>query len=159
LIMGNLGVLGEEDKRALSSRGREFVLAFWEFAAFIANSLIFLLIGITVAGIRFDRLGWVAFATAIGLVLVGRAASVYPLCLPFIRSRWAIPLRDQHVLWWGGLRGALALALVLSLPPSLPKRDDIVIATFAVVVFSVVVQGLTMPWLLRRLGFRTGAPT
>jgi CPA1 family monovalent cation:H+ antiporter len=54
------------------------------------------------------------------------------------------------VLWWGGLRGALGLALALSLPPSLTFRNEILVATFAVVVFSVIVQGLTMPWLLRR---------
>ncbi len=59
---------------------------------------------------------------------------------------------EQHVLWWGGLRGALALALTLSLPSSVPLRDDIVIVTFGVVAFSVLAQGLTMPLLLRRLG-------
>ena len=90
---------------------------------------------------------------AVSLVLIGRALSVYPLCLPFIRSRWAIPLSEQHVLWWGGLRGALALALALALPPSLDMRNEIVVATFGVVVFSVVAQGLTMPLLLRMLGF------
>jgi CPA1 family monovalent cation:H+ antiporter len=57
------------------------------------------------------------------------------------------------VLWWGGLRGALGLALALSLPESLPLRDVMVVATFAVVAFSIVVQGLTMPLLLRALGF------
>jgi CPA1 family monovalent cation:H+ antiporter len=153
LVMGNLGVLGEPNEKLLSSRGREFVLAFWEFAAFIANSLIFLLIGVTVAGIRFERLGWKALLIAVGLVLIGRALSVYPLCLPFIRSRWAIPASEQHVLWWGGLRGALALALALALPPSLVMRNEIVVATFGVVAFSVIVQGLTMPLLLRMLGF------
>jgi CPA1 family monovalent cation:H+ antiporter len=153
LLMGNLGVLGEPNEKLLSSRGREFVLAFWEFAAFIANSLIFLLIGVTVAGIRFDGLGWKALLVAVGLVLIGRALSVYPLCLPFVRSRWAIPASEQHVLWWGGLRGALALALALALPPSLAMRNEIVVATFGVVAFSVIVQGLTMPLLLRMLGF------
>jgi CPA1 family monovalent cation:H+ antiporter len=57
------------------------------------------------------------------------------------------------VLWWGGLRGALALALALSLPATLPMRDMIVVATFGSVAFSIVVQGLTMPLLLRALGF------
>jgi CPA1 family monovalent cation:H+ antiporter len=152
LLMGNLGILGEPDERVLSSRGRDFVLAFWEFAAFIANSLVFLLIGVTVARIRFDGLGWKVLLIAIGLVLVGRALSVYPLCLPFMLSRWAVPAREQHVLWWGGLRGALALALALALPPSLAMRNEIIIATFGVVAFSVVVQGLTMPHLMRMLG-------
>jgi monovalent cation:H+ antiporter, CPA1 family len=62
-------------------------------------------------------------------------------------------MAEQHVLWWGGLRGALALALALSLPHTVTLRDEIVVATFGVVVFSIVIQGLTMPPLLRRLGF------
>jgi hypothetical protein len=55
--------------------------------------------------------------------------------------------------WASCLRGAQGLALALSLPAALPLRDEIVVVTFAVVAFSIVVQGLTMPWLLRRLGF------
>jgi len=153
LLMGNLGFSGAPEGNLLSSRGREFVMAFWEFAAFIANSLIFLLIGVTVAGIPFSRLGLTALVVAIALVLIGRALSVYPLCMIFRGSRWTIPIREQHILWWGGLRGALALALALSLPPSLEWRNEIVVAAFGVVVFSVVVQGLTMPPLLRMFGF------
>jgi CPA1 family monovalent cation:H+ antiporter len=65
-------------------------------------------------------------------------------------------MRTQHILWWGGLRGALALALALALPPSLPLRDEILVAAFGVVVFSVLAQGLTMPMLLRKLGFLPG---
>jgi CPA1 family monovalent cation:H+ antiporter len=60
-------------------------------------------------------------------------------------------LVEQHVLFWGGLRGALGLALALSLPDSLPMRGTVVIATFGVVTFSVIVQGLTMPALLQRV--------
>jgi hypothetical protein len=84
-----------------------------------------------------------------------RVFTVYPLCLLFRRSAWAIPMREQHILWWSGLRGALALALALALPPSFPLHDEILIAAFGVVVFSVVAQGLTKPLLLRRLGFLT----
>ena len=92
-----------------------------------------------------------ALLLAIGLVLAGRAFTVYPICLFFRPSTWAIPLREQHVLWWGGLRGALALALALALPPSFPLFNEILVTAFGVVVFSVVVQGLTMPLLLRKL--------
>jgi CPA1 family monovalent cation:H+ antiporter len=133
--------------------GREFVLALWEFVAFIANSLVFLLIGLTIAGIPFSRLGTAAIVVVIVLVLLGRAVMVYPLCLLFNRSRWAISIGTQLILWWGGLRGALALALALSLPLSLAFRSEILVAAFGAVVFSVVVQGLTMPLLLRKLAF------
>ncbi len=149
LLIGNVAALREGN--AFSAQEREFVIGFWEFAAFIANSLVFLLIGVTVAQIPFAGLGWAALVAAIGLVLLGRLLAVYPLCLFFARSRWAIALKMQHVLWWGGLRGALALALALSLPPGLPYAYEIRIATFGVVVFSVMLQGLTMPLLLRKL--------
>ena len=146
-------MLAPDESSRISSRGREFALALWEFIAFFANSLVFLLIGLTVPRIPFAWLGVVPILTAILLVLAGRALTVYPLCLLFRRSHWAIPPPMQHILWWGGLRGALGLALALSLPASLPMRDEILILTFAVVVFSVVLQGLTMPWLLRKQGF------
>jgi len=81
LLMGNLGVLIEDEGRAaLSSQGREFVIAFWEFAAFIANSLVFLLIGLRVAGMAFADVGWAIVPVATLLVLAGRAVTVYPLC-------------------------------------------------------------------------------
>jgi len=148
LVMGNLGLLRPEDTRHLSEAGRAAVGVLWAFAAFLANSLVFLLIGLAVADMSLVRLGAGPLAVVVGLVLAGRALSVYPVCALFAASRWAVPMRAQHVLWWGGLRGALALALALALPPDLPRRDDILVATFAVVVFSVVVQGLTMrPWM------------
>jgi CPA1 family monovalent cation:H+ antiporter len=149
LLMGNVGILAENERGTMSQRGREFVLALWDFIAFIANSIIFLLIGANVAGIPFSRLGASALAIILGLVLFGRALTVYPLCLCFARSRWAVGLGAQHILWWGGLRGALGLALALSLPDSIDFRNEILVATFSVVAFSVVVQGLTMPILLR----------
>ncbi|MGO9391185.1 cation:proton antiporter [Rhodoblastus sp.] len=155
LLMGNLGVLRHEVDNSLSSEGRTYAIALWDFAAFIANSLIFLLIGLRVAAIPFEGIGAEAVLVAIALVLAGRALAVYPLCLIFRSSDVAIPMPEQHVLWWGGLRGALALALALSLPLTFPYHDEILVAAFAVVVFSVVAQGLTMPLLLRRLGFLT----
>jgi CPA1 family monovalent cation:H+ antiporter len=152
LLIGNLAILPDGEASAIALEGREFVLDLWEFIAFLANSLVFLLIGLTVAGIPMPGSGLLRLACIICFVLVARAITVYPLCVAFAWSRWNIPLRAQHVLWWGGLRGALALALALSLPDQVPMRDDILIAAFAVVVFSVIVQGLTMPWLLRRAG-------
>lgn len=153
LMMGNLGLLSESEGGYISRRGREFVLSFWDFAAFLANSVVFLLIGVDVASTPFAAIGPGPLAAAIAIVLVARAVTVYPLSSLFLRSRWKVSLREQHVLWWGGLRGALAAALALSLPLDLPRRDDIVALTFGVVAFSIVVQGLTMPLLLRALGF------
>jgi len=152
LLMGNVGVLNARKENRLALDAPDFVVGFWDFAAFIANSLIFLLMGVTLAAIPFQSLGTATLLLIVALVALGRALSVYPLCLIFARSRWAIPMRQQHVLWWGGLRGALGLALALALPPALAFRNEIVVATFGAVAFSVLVQGLTMAPFLKLLG-------
>jgi CPA1 family monovalent cation:H+ antiporter len=135
----------------LSDTGRQALEPFWEYVAFIANSLIFLLIGAQEAQQHFRGL-WLPVLAAIVLVTLGRAAAVYPLCAVFARSRLKVERRHQHILFWGGLRGALALALALALPETLPQHDTIVTITFAVVAFSVFAQGLTITPLLHRLG-------
>jgi CPA1 family monovalent cation:H+ antiporter len=146
LMFGNFSAVG-----SISDRGREAVQAFWDYAAFVANSLVFLLIGMHEARQNF-RAVWIPAGIAILVVTLSRAAAIYPCCLLFKWSRVRVTLRHQHVLFWGGLRGALALALALALPAEMPGREDIITISFAVVAFSVFVQGLTMAPLLRRMG-------
>lgn len=146
LMLGSVDSLGK-----ISSRGRDAVEAFWEYAAFVANSLIFLLIGMHEAHQNFAAV-WTAALAAIALVIAGRALAIYPTCFLFSKSALRVTLAHQHVLFWGGLRGALALALALGLPAEMPRRDDIITITFAVVAFSMFVQGLTMTPFLRRVG-------
>jgi CPA1 family monovalent cation:H+ antiporter len=146
-MVGNLGSAG-----AISDSGRPHVLAAWEFFAFVANSFVFLLIGIQLVGVPISSLGWLTAAIAILLVLVGRAIAVYPLATMFRPTKLAVPWSFQNVLFWGGLRGALALALALTVPASVPERGPIILSAFVVVAFSIFVQGLTMPWLVERLG-------
>ena len=136
---------------AITDKGRAELLSFWEYVAFAANSLIFLLIGARLTHQHFGEV-WLPLVVIIFLVLVGRAAAVYLCCLPFVRSSLRVDRSHQHILVWGGLRGALALALVFGLPPHIPRRDAVVSIVFGIVAFSVLVQGLTMPWLLQRLG-------
>jgi CPA1 family monovalent cation:H+ antiporter len=145
LVVGNFRSSG-----SISAAGRQALGPFWEYLAFVANSLIFLLIGAQEAQQHFQGL-WAPVLVAVALVTLGRAAAIYPLCALFSRSPLKVDMRHQHVLFWGGLRGALALALSLSLPEELPRRDLIVVITFAVVAFSVFAQGLTITPLLRRL--------
>jgi CPA1 family monovalent cation:H+ antiporter len=145
LILGNIATNG-----TLTHRGKEAVQSFWEFAAFVANSIIFLLIGMQDASHNFSVV-WFAATIAIIFVTLGRAAAIYPLCALFSGSRLKVSSAHQHVLFWGGLRGALALALVLGLPQTIPGRNAIVRVAFAVVAFSIFVQGLTIAPLLRRL--------
>ena len=146
LIVGNIGPLG-----AISPKGREAVESFWEYAAFVVNSLIFILIGIREAAQSFREVAW-PIVFAIALVTLGRAVAIYPLCALFRNSNRRVSAQHQHVLFWGGLRGALALALALGLPEAMPLREEILAVTFGVVAFSLFAQGLTMTPLLRRVG-------
>lgn len=152
LVMGNAGWIG-----AFSVRGKDAVEAFWEYAAFVANSLVFLLIGMHEAHQNFAAV-WTSALAAIAFVLVGRTLAIYPTCLLFSKSALRVTATHQHVLFWGGLRGALALALALGLPAQMPQRDHIITVTFAVVAFSILVQGLTMTPFLRRVGELPGRP-
>ncbi len=146
LIVGNVGWRGP-----ISDEARRPVLAFWDYAAFLANSVVFILIGAHTSH-HLAQLFTPVSALAIVLVIVAQASAVYPLCALFIRSGQRVSLRFQHVLVWGGLRGALSLALALSLPDTLPEKGPILLAAFTVVVFSLFVQGLTMAPFIRRLG-------
>lgn len=146
LMVGNLGWMG-----AISDTGRPHVLAAWDYFAFLANSFVFLLIGINEANVPLNVLGWAEAGIAILLVLIGRLITVYPIVGAFGATRLALPLKYQHVLFWGGLRGALALALALAVPDSVPEKMRILVSAFVVVAFSVFVQGLTVPWLVRKM--------
>lgn len=144
IIVGNQGW-----RRAISQSGRPHVLNFWEFAAFLANSLLFLLIGSHEAHQPIALFSG-ALAVVIPLTLLGRALAVYPLTLAFRATRLRLPGTYQHVLVWGGLRGAIALALALAVPASVPEQGQIVVLAFGVVAFSILAQGLSIPPILRR---------
>ncbi len=144
LVLGDKGAT-----RYISDSHREGIQAFWDYAAFVANSLVFLLIGIRVERVHLSG-GWIPVVVAILLVVCSRAIAVYPCCRLFSRSRLRVSVRHQHILFWGGLRGALALALALSLPGEVPQREAVISISFAVVAFSIFVQGLTMEPLLRK---------
>lgn len=150
LIAANLGTAARSGANDGLASDHGYIAEFWDLAAFVANAALFLLIGLEMPAIDFGALGAVGIGAAVALVLAGRAAAVYPIGLAAHATRWRIPAVDLHVLWWGGLRGVLGIALALSLPPGTNHRPQIIIATFAVVAFSVLVQGGTMPWVLRR---------
>jgi len=146
LMVGNLGPMG-----VVSDRGRAYLHDFWNYVAFLANSIVFLLIGTNGAGLPLPLFIGAA-AVAVVLMLIGRALAIYPLSLLVRGSKVAVSAGYQHILFWGGLRGALALALALALPPQIMERREIIVVAFAVVAFSIFVQGLSMPWLIHRLG-------
>jgi CPA1 family monovalent cation:H+ antiporter len=146
LVMGKVKLFG-----AISDRGKEAVHAFWEYAAFVANSLVFLLIGMHEVRQNFAAI-WLSAVIAIAVVTGSRAVAIYSCCFLFSRSSLRVTMKHQSILLWGGLRGAVALALALGLPPEIPHREQIVTISFAVVAFSVFGQGLTMAPFLRRVG-------
>ncbi len=145
LVIGNFAT-----KTGMSARTLTALRSFWEYASFIINSLVFLLIGLEV------RLGglvraWKPILIAVAAIFLGRILSVYTV-VP-LSNLFSTPISFvwQHVLVWGGLRGALSLALALSLDSAFPYRDEILNLTFGVVVFSILVQGLSIKPLLRKL--------
>lgn len=127
----------------------------WEYAAFVANSLIFLLIGLRIDLSLIVDHAWLVLL-AFAIVVVARAVTVYGYgALSRVAGR-RLPFSWQHVLVWGGLRGTIALALVLNVPADVPGRETLQVVTFGVVLLSLVGQGLTMPVLVRRLGLAGG---
>ena len=147
LILGNFG-----SRIGMNPRTRLIVTEFWNFLAFFVNSIVFLLIG---DQIRFatviDNL-W-PIAVLIGAVILTRAIAIFGLGgLSNWVAKSEIPLPEQLVLWWGGLRGSVSIALALSLALALPEREEAIALVFGVVLFTLLVQGLTTKPLLDKLG-------
>lgn len=144
-------VMSQMQDGRITARGQEAVQAFWEYTAFVANSMIFLLIGMHEASQNFVAV-WRPAIIAIPLVTLGRAVAIYPCCSVFARTSLRIVSRHRHILFWGGLRGAVALALALGLPSYVPQREGIIAVSFGVVAFSIFVQGLTIAPFGRKMG-------
>lgn len=147
LILGNFG-----SRIGMNPRTRLIVSEFWEFVAFFVNSIVFLLIGDQIEyTVLADNI--VLIVVAIGMVIITRGISVYGLsALSNLVANSNIAWREQTLLWWGGLRGSVSIALVLSVPVVLPGRDEITAVVFGVVLFTLLVQGLTTQSMLQILG-------
>ncbi|AFY38093.1 sodium/proton antiporter, CPA1 family [[Leptolyngbya] sp. PCC 7376] len=146
MILGNFG-----SNIGMNPRTRLVVSEFWEFLAFFVNSIVFLLIGDQV---NFASLGESLdlIFVAIASVLVTRAISVFGL--GWISNRFSkdpLSLSEQVVLWWGGLRGSVSIAVALSVPVVLGDRQEIINIIFGVVLFTLLVQGLTTQFVLEKL--------
>ena len=151
IINGNLG------PRGMSPTTRIVLFNFWEYLAFIANSLVFLMIGLEV-NIRQIAIHLGPIVIAVLAVIVSRALVVYGLTWLTNRRPPTLSLAFRHVLFWGGLRGAIGLALALSLPAALPDRELLRVMAFGVVLFTLLGQGTTMSPLLRKLGLVERGP-
>jgi monovalent cation:H+ antiporter, CPA1 family len=152
LVVGNYG-----RKIGMSATTQVAVNSFWEYAAFVVNSLVFLLTGLemqlSVITHNLSSIGWAVLS-----ILAARMVSVYGL-IPLLRKLTIpIPLKWQHILFWGGLRGSLSIALVLSLPRDLPGREQLIVMVFGTVMFSLLGQGLTIGPLLSKLKLTRHTP-
>jgi CPA1 family monovalent cation:H+ antiporter len=150
-------VIGNHGRRVgISRQSAQTLDTVWEFVAFLLTALAFMIVGlsISVPGL-IDGLPWIAWGV-IG-VLAGRAVVVYGLLGGALwvgrRTSWADKEAHPgwlHVLYWSGLRGAVAVAMALSLPTSVPERQLLLEITFGIVLFTLVVQGMTIEPLVRR---------
>jgi len=162
------GTFGAVARDGLTRRAIAAIDVVWEFAAFLLTAAVFLLVGVSIAPgslvIAAGAIGW-----GIAAILIARAAVVYGLIgggsavlrrLGSNRGRPAapadaVPRAWLHVLVWAGLRGAVSVALALSLPAGLVHRDVIQGVTFGIVLFTLIVQGSTAGWVVRRSGAAT----
>jgi len=131
---------------------------FWEYLVFLANSLIFLLIGLEVSVLALSN-AWQSVLWAIFAVLVARALAVYGLNGLLQPMTERVPMSWLHAWNWSGLRGAIAVALVLSLPEEISEyRELMILMVFGIVLFSLLIQNATLQGLLRRLGLENKSP-
>ena len=137
LMLGNQG-----RAYAMSDQTRHYVDLFWELIDEILNAILFVLIGLEVVIIAFSVNLFIAAALAIVIALVARFI-VVGLTTKTFNQQLELPKGAWKVLTWGGLRGGISVALVLQLPSG-PERDVLLALTYAIVIFSILVQGLTI---------------
>ncbi len=146
LILGNFG-----SRIGMNPRTRLSVSEFWEFLAFFVNSIVFLLIG---DQIDFPSLlnSWNLILIAIISLVASRFIGVFLLCsISNLITIDNITWQEQLILWWGGLRGSVSVALALSVPVILSERSQVIETVFGVVLFTLLVQGLTTKPFLEKL--------
>lgn len=150
VVVAGLVIGNTELARSVSASNRITVLSFWEYAGFGVNTFIFLLIGLE---IKLETLDQTLLAVLLAVLAyqIGRFLAVYPLLALLRLFDRPIPLRWQHVLFLGNIKGSLSMALALSLPAGLPERGMLIALVFGAVLLSLVGQGVSLPWLVRRL--------
>ncbi len=143
-------LMNKAHEKFIPAKDREFIHYWWEVISFFANAMIFILLGVTITLSMFEE-RWLAMLIAIGAVLLTRAIAVFSLLPIFtFKSKNQASNPTQKILFWGGTRGAVTVALALSLPVELDAWWTIQSMAFGVVLFTLFVQAPTVPNLLRQ---------
>ncbi|PKQ69279.1 cation:proton antiporter [Raineya orbicola] len=135
-------------KEAMSQTTRDYVHKFWEMIDVLLNAVLFLIMGFEIIIIQFDWHYLYASVMVIPIMLLGRYLAI-TLPKPFFRRRLNTDIRTDFVLTWGGLRGGISIAMALSLA-GIPNYQFIVFVTYALVMFSIIGQGLTIERFVRK---------
>ena len=149
LMIGNYG-----RRLSMSEKTTETVETFFESIGFLINSLLFILIGLELREVP-GNIMWMTVFVAIAAMLIGRAAVSYSFYWLLNQVGTRRPKKWKHILFWGGLRGSIPIALLLQLPNEgvlITWRPVLLVAGFGCVFFSLVVQGITMKPLMRKIG-------
>jgi monovalent cation:H+ antiporter, CPA1 family len=150
-------VFGSYGPAHLTDFGRETVHTIWGVIAFLANSLLFLIIGLEVpAALLLHH--WLLIAVVIGAAFAVRVAIVYAFTSPWRTRTDLLPRAWRYPLIWGGLRGGVAIALALDLDRAIPGREAILASAFGLVVFTLLVQGLSIRPVMRWAGILPAKP-
>ena len=150
MVVAGLLVGDKTRHRSMSEVSEDYVDKFWEMIDGILNALLFALMGVELLLIKFQVTQWTIYLLVILLVLLARYLAIL---IPFTLARRWLDLDNKApiMLTWGGLRGGLSIAMALSISNEVVHKDMIVTLTYAVVLFSVIGQGLTLEGLIRRL--------
>lgn len=147
-VMASGLLMNKAHEKFIPVEDRNYIHYWWEVISFFANAMIFILLGVTITLSMFEE-RWLAMLIAIGAVLLTRAVAVFSLLPIFtIKSNNQVSFSNQKILFWGGTRGAVTVALALSLPVELDAWWTIQSMAFGVVLFTLFVQAPTVPRLL-----------
>lgn len=157
IVMWNYG------RFKLSAETRHLMSEYWEFFAFVANSMVFLLVGVTIINldIQFKEL-WIPVVASVIVVAFARAVSIYSVLIPlnFLKKEFIIPKNWMHLLSWGSLRGGLAIIMVLFIPSDFSPswwmletsvRDFVLALTVGCIIFTTFIKALTIPYFIKKL--------